>query len=42
MDFICKICCDGLIEYNITIQPKSNERTIYQTDIEKDALTKQL
>ena len=39
--FNCKIFCDGLIEYNITIQLKSNERTINQNDIKKDALTKQ-
>ena len=41
MDFICKIFSDGFIEYNISIQPKSNERTINQNDIEIYALTKQ-
>ena len=41
MNFNCKIFDEGLIEYNINIQPKANERTINQKDVEKDPLTKQ-
>ena len=39
--FSCKLYLDGLTEYTIKIQPKANERTINQADIEKDPLTKQ-
>ena len=36
--FSCKLYLDGLTEYTIKIQPKANERTINQADIEKDPL----
>ena len=39
--FNCKLYLNGLTEYTIKIQPKANERTINQQDIEKDPLTKQ-
>ena len=39
--FNCKLYLDGETEYTITIQPKANQRTINQNDLEKDPLTKQ-
>jgi len=39
--FDCKLYLDGLTKYEIKIQPKANERTINQCDLEKDPLTKQ-
>ena len=36
-----RLYLDGLTEYTIKIQPKANERTINQNDLEKDPLTKQ-
>ena len=39
--FKSRLYLDGLTEYTITIQPKANERTINQNDLEKDPLTKQ-
>ena len=39
--FTCKLYLGGLTEYTLNIQPKTNQRTINQSDIEKDPLTKQ-
>ena len=39
--FNCKLYLGGETEYTITIQPKANQRTINQNDLEKDPLTKQ-
>ena len=39
--FNCKLYLDGETEYTITIQPKANQRTINQNDLDKDPLTKQ-
>ena len=39
--FSCKLYLDGLTDYTISIQPKANERTINEKDLEKDPLTKQ-
>ena len=39
--FSCKLHEKGEIEYTLLIQPKANERTINQNDLEKDPLTKQ-
>ena len=39
--FTCKLYFDGLTEYTLNIQPKTNQRTINQSDMEKDPLTKQ-
>ena len=39
--FKCKLYLDGETEYTITFQPKVEERTINQNDLEKDSLTKQ-
>ena len=39
--FNCKLYLNGETEYTITIQPKANQRTINQNDLEKDPLTKQ-
>ena len=39
--FKSRLYLDGLTEYTIKIQPKANERTINQNDLEKDPLTKQ-
>ena len=37
----CKLYLGGETEYTLTFQPKANERTINQNDLEKDPLTKQ-
>ena len=39
--FNCCLYLEGKTEYTIKIQPKANERTINQNDLEKDPLTKQ-
>ena len=39
--FTCKLYLGGLTEYTLNIQPKTNQRTINQSDMEKDPLTKQ-
>ena len=39
--FNCTLYLDGETKYTIKIQPKANQRTINQNDIEKDPLTKQ-
>ena len=39
--FKCKLYLDGETEYTMTVQPKANERTINQQDLNKDPLTKQ-
>ena len=39
--FSCFLYQDGQKEYTMKIQPKANERTINQNDMEKDPLTKQ-
>ena len=39
--FKCKLYLDGETEYTMTLQPKANERTITQQDLDKDPLTKQ-
>ena len=39
--FNCCLYLEGKTEYSIKIQPKANERTINQNDLEKDPLTKQ-
>ena len=39
--FSCTLYLDGETKYTIKIQPKANERTINQNDLEKDPLTKQ-
>jgi len=41
LTFKSRLYLDGLTEYTIKIQPKANERTINQNDLEKDPLTKQ-
>ena len=37
----CTLYLGGETEYTLTFQPKANERTINQNDLEKDPLTKQ-
>ena len=39
--FTCKLFLDGETPYTLTLQPKANERTINQNDLEKDPLSKQ-
>ena len=41
LTFKSRLYLDGLTEYTIKIQPKANERTINQNDLEKAPLTKQ-